>query len=122
MPTVDQLLNFSSLLTVNKWDSRLSIANAAADLAISGNMTFMQTQALATILGCHKRASAFGRAPEVEYNMIKLEQQIKLFFATEWETVLKGESIFNYTYNKRHTLEFIRFFSHCRQKKTSIFH
>jgi hypothetical protein len=76
----------------------LKLAQTGAAAFLAGNMSFKQTKALAEILGCHEKASEFGRAPQTENNVMKLDQQIKSCLATEWETVLKGEH-FIYVYN-----------------------
>jgi hypothetical protein len=54
-------------LQVENWASILQIAQAAADLVFGGNMTYMQTTALAKFLGCHQKVVEFGCEPQPEF-------------------------------------------------------
>lgn len=82
--TSEKLGDLQSVVDAKCWNTTLELAQSTACLLTSEAMTFRQTFAIARILGCDEKASRGGE-PQPELNGKKLLDQIKAFFASEWE-------------------------------------
>jgi hypothetical protein len=92
--TFERLADFQMVLPADSWTCGLELANVAAGLILdAGKLTFRQVFAIARMLGCDAKAGDHTGEPQPELHGNKLLDQIKAFFAAEWEIVSKGEQI-----------------------------
>jgi hypothetical protein len=95
--TSDTLADLQEVVEVKRWTTLLELAQETSSLIAKGKMTFRQAFAIARILGCDAKPpqGSPGAEAQPQLNFEKLGDQVKSFFATEYDKVSKGKILIN---------------------------